>query len=176
MQPQFVSKSVFEMDKIFKTKLALRPVGRLQRRWTFLLVKNLPQIECAHWKTLNIHPGAVATLSIFFSTDRTGIQGNEKWVQITTANYSKFFSNIVSYWEADAGTQNIWQAFYLAYTWNEGLTGDLFLDSSRISLWVSFWQNVHFLQLWEPCTWKEGLSGRQELPLKRCQKDRVRAT
>ena len=58
-----MGKFVPEADserKYFQSELAQRPVNRFQRPWTFLLVKNVSQIDPAHSKTLNVHPGAVA--------------------------------------------------------------------------------------------------------------------
>ena len=56
---KFAPEAGFEM-KYFQNELAQRPVNRFQRPWTFLLVKNMSQIDPAHSKTPNIHPGALA--------------------------------------------------------------------------------------------------------------------
>ena len=66
---KFVPETDFEM-KYFQNELAQRPVNRFQRPWTLFLAKNMPQIDSAHSKTMNMHPRAVAGLSVFFCTYR----------------------------------------------------------------------------------------------------------
>ena len=61
---KFVPEADFEM-KYFQSELAQRPVNRFQRSWTFFLAKNMPQIDSAHSKTMNMHPRAVRALCIF---------------------------------------------------------------------------------------------------------------
>ena len=65
---KFVPEAVFEID-FFKTKLTQRPVNRFQGSWTLFLAKIMSQIDLAHSKAMNMHPGAVADPVGFFCTD-----------------------------------------------------------------------------------------------------------
>ena len=74
----------FLRSKIFKTKLAQRPMNRSQRSWTLFLTKIMSQIDPVHSKTMNMHPGAVADPVVVFCTNSVSLEETEKWVQIST--------------------------------------------------------------------------------------------